>query len=250
MGSACSGPARRQATSGGSDSAAAQAPDSLQAALDSAVREAMKTGGVAGAQVLVIRDGRTLLDTGFGLGAVASDEPVDPRTRFEIGSITKQFTAAAILQLVGQHKLSLDDSLGKFVSDYPNAASVTLRQLLWQVSGIPNYTAVPGFVGYSTSHAGSIDAILELIRDKPLEFTPGTEWMYSNSNYALLGQVVAVASGMPWERYIREHVFKPAGMTHSTFNDHEMPVGDMAVGYRKRKNGTLRPMPAMGNWAM
>jgi CubicO group peptidase (beta-lactamase class C family) len=120
----------------------------------------MKSGGVAGAQVLVIRDGRTLLDTGFGLGAVASDEPADPRTRFEIGSITKQFTAAAILQLVEQHKLSLDDTLGKFLSDYPNAAGVTLRQLLWQVSGIPNYTAVPGFAGYSTSHAGGIEGIL------------------------------------------------------------------------------------------
>jgi D-alanyl-D-alanine carboxypeptidase len=250
VGSACSGPAHSQATPGGHDSASAQAPNSLQAALDSAVREAMKTSGVAGAQVLVIRDGRTLLDTGFGLGAVASDEPVDPRTRFEIGSVTKQFTAAAVLQLVEQHELSLDDSLGKFVSDYPNAAGITLRQLLWQVSGIPNYTAVPGFVGYSTSHAGGIEGILGLIRDKPLEFTPGTKWMYSNSNYALLGHVVAVASGMSWEQYIREHIFEPAGMTHSTFNDHEMPVRDMAVGYRKRKNGTLRPMPAMGNWAM
>lgn len=228
---------------------AAQSPDSVQRDLASAVAGAMKATGTPGAQVLVRRNGRTLLDRGFGVRSLADSTPVDPQTRFEIGSITKQFTAAAILQLAAQKKLSLDDSLGKFVPNYPAADAVTLRQLLWQVTGIPNYTATKGFVRYSTTHPGGLTGVLGLIRDKPLRFAPGTKWMYSNSNYALLGRVVAVASGMPWERYIATRIFGPAGMTHSTFNDHESGVRDMATGYIK-KDGKLEPSLPMGNWAM
>ena len=227
--------------------AASQAPDSVHSASVSAVANAMKSTGTPGAQVLVIRKGQVLLDRGFGVRSLDDRTPVDVDTRFEIGSITKEFTAAAVLQLVEQKKLSLDDTLGKFVPDYPAGASITLRQLLWQVSGIPNYTAVRGFDLYSLAHAGGLEDILGLIQDKPLEFKPGTRWMYSNTNYALLGYVVEAASGTTWETYIREHIFVPAGMTHSTFNDHEAAVPDMATGYI-RQGGRLFPSPNMRNW--
>jgi CubicO group peptidase (beta-lactamase class C family) len=126
---------------------------------------------------------------------------------------------------------------------------VTLRQLLWQVTGIPNFTARKGFQSYATTHPGGIEGVLDLIRAKPLEFTPGTKWMYSNSNYALLGQVVAVASGESLEAYIREHIFGPVGMTHSTFIVDERGLSDVATGYT-RVDGARASSPPMGNWAL
>ncbi|MEJ2218747.1 MAG: serine hydrolase [Gemmatimonadota bacterium] len=226
--------------------AAAQTDDSVHAALVSAVEGAVKAAGTPGAQVLVMRNGQVLLDRGFGVRKVDDQAPVDVDTRFEIGSITKQFTAAAVLQLVEQEKLSLDDTLGKFVPEYAAGAGISLRQLLWQVSGIPNYTAA-GFAKYAETHDGGLDGVLELIRDKPLEFKPGTKWKYSNSNYFLLGRVVEVASGMPWEQYIRTHIFQPAGMTHSTFTDHEFGLLDMATGYERRNERPVA-MPTPGKW--
>ncbi len=229
--------------------ARAQTPDPAPDSLVAAVEAAMTNGHLPGAQVLVSRNGQVVLDRGFGVQSLTAKRPVDPDTRFEIGSITKQFTAAAIMQLVERHKLSLDDSLGKFVHDYPAAARVTLRQLLWQVTGIPNYTAVSGFVKYSASHPGGIEGVLGLIRAKPLEFAPGTKWMYSNTNYALLGQVVAVVSGESWEAYIKGHIFGPLGMTHSTFVVDEGGLRDFATGYT-RMHGARASSPPMGNWAL
>ncbi len=229
--------------------ARAQEPDPAPDSLVAAVEAAVTSGHLPGAQVLVSHNGHIVLDRGFGVQSLTGKQPVDVDTRFEIGSITKQFTAAAILQLVEQHRLSLDDSLGKFVHDYPAGANVTLRQLLWQVTGIPNYTAVRGFEAYSTTHAGGIEGVLDLVRAKPLEFTPGTKWMYSNTNYALLGQVVAVASGESWEAYIREHIFKPVGMTHSTFIVDERGLSDFATGY-SRVHGARASSRPMGNWAL
>jgi len=229
--------------------ARAQEPDPASDSLVAAVEAAVASGHLPGAQVLVSHNGHIVLDRGFGVQSLTRKQPVDVDTRFEIGSITKQFTAAAILQLVEQHKLSLDDSLGKFVHDYPAGANVTLRQLLWQVTGIPNYTAVSGFETYSTTRAGGIGGVLDLVRAKPLEFTPGTKWMYSNTNYALLGQVVAVASGESWEAYVRRHIFGPVGMTHSTFVVDERGLSDFATGYTS-VHGTRASSPPMGNWAL
>ncbi len=229
--------------------ARAQAPDAVPDSVVAAVEAVMTSSHLPGAQVLVSRKGHIVLDRGFGFRSLTGKRSVDVDTRFEIGSITKQFTAAAILQLVERHKLSLDDSLGKFVHDYPAGANVTLRQLLWQVTGIPNYTAVSGFETYSTTHAGGIEGVLGLIRAKPLEFAPGTKWMYSNSNYALLGQVVAVVSGESWEAYIRGHIFGPVGMTHSTFVVDEGGLRDFATGYT-RIHGVRASSPPMGNWAL
>jgi D-alanyl-D-alanine carboxypeptidase len=207
----------------------------------------VKAAGTPGAQVLVMRNGQVLLDRGFGVRNVDDQDLVDADTRFEIGSITKQFTAAAILQLVEQKTLSLDDTLGEFVPEYPVGAGITLRQLLWQVSGIPNYTAA-GFAKYAKTHDGGLDGVLELIRDKPLEFKPATKWKYSNSNYFLLGRVVEVVSGTSWEQYIRTHIFQPAGMTHSTFTDHEFGLPDMATGYERRNGSPPVAMPTPGQW--
>ncbi len=216
----------------------------------------MRAQGAPGLQLVVVDHGRIVTDRAYGVRNVDTQMPVDVHTRFEIGSITKQFTAAAILQLKERGLLSLDDRLGTYFPRYAAARNITLRQMLLQVSGIPNFTNTKGFSKLVTlrgtsiviTRTGSIDAILALIDRLPLDFKPGTKWEYSNSNYVLLGQIVAMVSHVPWETYVRTHIFVPAGMTDSAFMDNEPSIADMATGYGEYK-GQLRRAPSMEGWA-
>ena len=212
------------------------------------VNETLKGSNIPGAQVVVVDRGKIVLNQAYGVRDMETQVPVDTHTRFEIGSITKQFTAAAILQLKEQGKLALSDPLGKYVPEYPHGKNITIEQLLWQVSGVPNYTEVPHFEKIAEGQPGDFSAALDLIKDKPLDFTPGTKWAYSNTNYLLLGRVVAVASGMPWETYVRTHIFDPANMTESAFATDEPHISDMATGYSVQK-GTVVRAPILGGWA-
>ena len=192
-----------------------------------------------GAQILVVDHGRVIVDRNIGVTDIATKRPVDTHTRFEIASVTKQFTAAAILQLAERGKLALSDPLGKWVPEYGPGRRVTLEQLLWQVSGIPNYTDTEAF-GKLIGKRGDRVVILKdldlrgelaLIAGKPLEFRPGSYWAYSNTNYVLLAAVVAKASGMSWKTYVRTHLLVPAGMTDSVFEGEPVPGGELATGY-------------------
>lgn len=186
---------------------------------------------------------------GFGFVDASRKRMVSPSTRFEIGSITKQFTAAAIVQLAEAKKLSVDDRVGKFITNYPKAAPVTLRQLLWQVSGLPNYTNVPDFAKVVAHKRASFAAIIELVKNKPLDFKPGSRWEYSNTNYILLGRIVEMASGMPYDEYIKSHIFNPAGMSQSGVIADEPRIQDMAMGYYPSRSG-VRPAPKFASgWA-
>lgn len=219
-------------------------------AVAGAVQKAIQINKTPAAQVGVVKDGKLLVDAAFGVANEKTHVPATPRTQFEIGSITKQFTAAAILQLKEQGKLKLSDPLGKYVPEYPQGKAITIEQLLWQVSGVPDYTQVNHFVHIAGTTPGGLDAALALIAKKPLEFKPGTRWEYSNTNYLLLGGVVARASHMPWEQYVRRHIFEPAGMAHSAFIQDESRLPDIATGYERKKNGTFAVAPPLhGPWA-
>lgn len=218
--------------------------------ISQAVQSAMEVHKTPAAQVGVIRDGTLIEDDAFGTADFKRHIAATPQTQFEIGSVTKQFTAAAILQLKEQGKLKLTDPLGKYVPEYARGKDITIEQLLWQVSGVPNYTDVNHFTHIAGSTPGGLDAAIELIAKKPLDFKPGTRWEYSNTNYLLLGGVVARVSHMPWEAYIRTHIFEPAGMTHSAFIQDEAHLPNMATGYERKKDGTYAPAPPLhGPWA-
>lgn len=208
----------------------------------------LKVSRAPGASVAVAEHGTLVFQRGFGVKNLDSRAPVSPRTRFEVGSITKQFTATAILQLKERGRLSLTDRLGKYIPQYAAGKNVTIEQLLWQVSGIPDYTHANHFVHIAVTHRGSLSAVLALIKGKPLEFAPGTKWEYSNTNYYLLGRVVEAASGMPWDAYVRMHIFTPAKMTDSTFMKDERAVTDMATGYEQKKSA-FSPSPSFTGWA-
>jgi CubicO group peptidase (beta-lactamase class C family) len=221
----------------------------LSAAADRAAKRAMTTKLAPGVVVLLASHGRVIFLRGYGVRDLKSRQPVTPNTHFEIGSVTKQFTAAAIMQLLDTRKLSLDDTLSKYVPAYTTGAPVTIRQLLWQTSGIPNYVENPDIMKLASTVRPSLQGVLNLIAGKPLRFTAGTQWAYSNTNYFLLAHIIEVASGEKYQQYLREHVFKRAGMTDSGFVSDEPRFADMARGYLTSK-GAVVPSPTFfSGWA-
>jgi CubicO group peptidase (beta-lactamase class C family) len=223
--------------------------------LGDSVKKLMSAAKIPGMQVLVIDHGRVTASRSYGVKDVASKAPVDAHTRFEIGSITKQFTAAAILQLKERGKLKLSDALATYVPGYAAAKHVTIAQLLGMVSGIPNYTDTPAFNALRVTRGGAmtiprrgdVTRVVALVKDKPLDFAPGTRLEYSNTNYALLGRIVEIASGMPWAAYVRANIFRPAGMNESGFMDDERTMTDVATGYLTKK-GSLTRAGTMNGW--
>jgi CubicO group peptidase (beta-lactamase class C family) len=217
-------------------------------AVDRELQELPSTGAAVG----VARNGRIVYVKAFGFRNVAARQKVDAQTAFEIGSVTKQFTAAAILQLAEAGRLSLDDTLAKYVPSFPHADELTLRRLLNQVSGLPDYTHSKDFVTkVSSATDGSLEKVAHLVAG-PLDFAPGTRWEYSNTNYYVLGQVVALVSGQSYEEYVRRHLFGAAGMKHSAFIDDESKLGDVATGYWEGDDGKGRRRavaPLRASWA-
>ena len=180
--------------------------------------------------VLVAQGDRAVAERAYGDADVSGRVPATTKTRFQIGSITKQFTAACILQLVDAHRIALDDALGTYVPSYANASAVTVRQLLEQTTGIPDYLNSL----HSADDAGKPIAFADLIARiaaRPLAFPPGTKWQYSNINYTLLGRIVELVSHESYERYVREHIFAPAHMTRSGFIGDGRDPAATARGY-------------------
>jgi CubicO group peptidase (beta-lactamase class C family) len=222
---------------------------SVAAALDAAAEKLVGTKHVPGIAVAVAEHGAIVFERGYGTADVAKKTPVTVDTRFEIGSVTKQVTAACILQLARAGKLSLDDHLGTFVPDYFIGRGVTVRQLLAQTSGIPEYLDGPDAVAAAGAQPATAASLLARVSAQPLEFAPGTAWKYSNTNYILLGRIVEVASREPYERYVREHVFAPAGMTESGFIADEPTLPEMARGYAPDAAGVEPAPPFRDDWA-
>ncbi len=211
----------------------------------------MDTYRIPGAEIAIVSNGNVIYRRAYGLKNLSLQQPVTPNTRFEIGSITKQFTAAAIMQLVEDGKVSLDDRLVKYIGSYPAANDVTIRQLLWQTTGIPNYTDSKNFVSLAEHRPGTFAAMINLIANKPLRFSPGSRWEYSNSNYVILGRIVELASGQSYTDYLFSHVIAAAGMTQTATIGNERHLSDLAIGYGPSKSGTkLNRAPTFGaGWA-
>jgi CubicO group peptidase (beta-lactamase class C family) len=208
-------------------------PDTVvaQASADVATA-ALGRENIPGIQIAIVQGGQIILDQGYGVRDMGTRRPVDSNSLFEIGSITKSFTSAAILQLKERGRLKLSDRLAQYVPEYPRGKDITIEQLLQMTSGIPDHiNDVPNSVKIISASRGSLDAALALIKNMPLNFEPGTQSIYSNTNYLLLGTIVARVSHMPYDEYISKNIFAPAHMTHSAFLKDEPSLRNMAVGY-------------------
>ena len=193
------------------------------------LQEATK-GGTPGVAVLIARDGKVVFQGGFGLADLEKKTPVTIETKFRIGSITKQFTAAAILKLAEQGKLAVTDPLAKFFPDFPRGGEVTLRHLLTHTSGIHSYTDQPDFLT-KVSQPIEPGALIASFKNDPPDFAPGAGFHYNNSAYFLLGEIVAQVSGKSLGDCLRETFFEPLGMPDTGIFVNATPPPGMALGY-------------------
>lgn len=210
--------------------------DVLVGKLDSIANSPVVEGRAVGIGVAVVKGKDTLLLKGYGKSDVEWNIPMPADAMFEIGSVTKQFTAAAILQLRDAGKLSLDDDITKYVPDYTPAHKVTLRRLLDHTSGIKGLTEMPEFGPLSVTSYPR-DSALALIKRAPFEFAPGEAMIYNNSAFWLLGVVIEKASGMSYEDYVEQKMFAPLGMTRSRYCNSSEVVERRAHGYGYRPGG-------------
>jgi D-alanyl-D-alanine carboxypeptidase len=182
--------------------------------------------------ILVAKDGKPIFRRAYGLANREWNVPVTLDTRFRLASVTKQFTAAAILQLVEQGKVSLDDPVSKYYPAAPEAwAPITIKHLLTHSSGIPSYTGIQGFFGGPSRVDRTPEEIIALTRDKPLEFKPGEKFAYNNTGYVLLGHVIAKVSGQTYQAYMQDQIFTPQGLKDTGYDFSETIMPKRAAGY-------------------
>jgi D-alanyl-D-alanine carboxypeptidase len=214
--------------------AQAQTPDdkNLAASIDRAAAAAVAGGESPGLEVAVVKDGRAVLVKSYGSANLEQHVPVSNDSVFRIGSVTKQFTAVALLLLAEEGKVSLQDKLSKYYPNFPRANDITLDEMLHHTSGIYNYTSEPNFAVDGMIRR-STDEMVEFIGKLPKlqDFEPGTNWSYSNSAYFILGGVVEKASGEPLATVFKTRFFTPLGMTHSALDDETEIVSGRASGY-------------------
>ncbi len=214
--------------------------------IDKVATDTLTRTGVPSASIAVVKDGQIAYVKAYGDARLEPKTPASPQMRYSIGSISKQFTAAAILLLQEQGRLSLDDKVGKYVPDLTRANEVTIRQLLSHTSGYQDYWpqdyVMPGML-----KATNAQQIMDMWAKKPLDFDPGTKWQYSNTNYVIAGVIVEKVAKMPLLQFLQQKVFGPLGIK-STFDTDAGPLTENDPrGYLRFAPGSpLRPAPKEG----
>ena len=187
------------------------------AAIRTIVEAPITAGKVAGASVVVARQGQTILSESFGKADLELDVPMPADASFEIGSVTKQFTAAAVLLLAERGKIAIDDEMTRYLPDYPtNNQRITIRHLLTHTSGIKGYTELPEF-GDLMPLRKSPDTLVKMFSGKPLDFAPGENLVYNNSGFFLLGLIIEKASGQSYADFVKANLFDKVGMPGSYY---------------------------------
>jgi len=218
--------------------------------IDADVTSILQRTGTPAATIEVVRHGSVVYRHAYGLADREKQAPATLDSHYEIGSITKQFTAAAMLQLQEAGKLHLDDRLSTYLPQAPHAADVTLRQLLSHTSGMPEYLDAVDAAG-AISKPASFDQLMSYIAGKPLDFEPGSHWEYSNTNYILAGRVIELVSHETYQHYVQTHLLDPAGLTQTFTVADEARLPRMAIGY-DREQGRVQPartIDASVGWA-
>lgn len=220
----------------------------MKARIDKIVNTELARQYVPGAQVAIAENGRVVYTKGYGYRDLGERIPVDAQTAFGIGSVTKQFTAAGIMLLQQQGKLNVDDKLSKYLPHAPHASEVTLRNLLTHTSGIVGFTEVPNF-SLLLPTPSSPQRIISTIAGKPLAFAPGTNWEYSNTNFVLLGMVIAKLSGESYPNFIQTRLFGPLGLQRSWYTRIEQIHPDDARGYSEFMYGLPDEHAYLADWS-
>jgi CubicO group peptidase (beta-lactamase class C family) len=205
--------------------------DARTTAFDAYLRASVEHDHFSGL-VLVAHNGVPVFRQSYGMANYELNAPFTPETVFNVASITKQFTATAILQLQEQGRLNVADPICNYLDDCPAAwRPITIRHLLTHTSGIPNYSSLPAWDEELVVRNYTPAELVSLFRDLPLQFAPGERHRYSNSGYHLLALIIERTSGTPFGMYLNDHIFSPLGMTHTRFNNSRALVPGRATGY-------------------
>jgi CubicO group peptidase (beta-lactamase class C family) len=190
--------------------------------------------------VLVAKEGKVIFEKGYGMANIELGVLNTPQMKFQIGSITKQFTATAIMQLAEKGLLDVNDPITKHLSDYPKETGdkITIHNLLSHTSGIPNYTNMPEAMKNMALEV-SVEDLMGTFKNEPLDFEPGEKYVYSNSNYVVLGAIIEKISGKTYEDYLQENIFKPLGMNSSGYDHRDRIMKNRAAGYSQNEAGEL-----------
>jgi D-alanyl-D-alanine carboxypeptidase len=222
----------------------AQTSEPQTSELDQTVAAALTTTGAPSASVAVVRAGQIAYAKAFGKADIEQDRPADPGTRYAVGSISKQFTVAALLLAQEEGKVSLDDKVSKYYPHLTRANEITIRELLSHTSGYEDYAPQDYMIPEWTKPIDS-GTILDRWAKKPLNFDPGTRWQYSNTNYVVAGKIFEKTTGQSLVPFLRERIFQPLGMTSAS--DCEDHSRDDATAYTRYALGPPRPVPREAN---
>jgi CubicO group peptidase (beta-lactamase class C family) len=192
-----------------------------------------------GCVALVAEKGKIIYEKAFGMADIQLNVPMKTDMVFRLGSISKQFTAISILQLMEKGKLNLQDRISTLITDFPaHGEKITLEHLLTHTSGIVNVTGMKNFGDIKRKDLSTVE-VVDFFKNEPLEFEPGTKWSYSNSGYILLGYIIEKVSGMPFSKYLEENIFEPCQMTSSFLDDDAKIIRNRASGYAKKGDQTV-----------
>ncbi len=218
--------------------AAALARPHLAAQVDAYLEPLLKRDLISGS-VLLARGGEVLVAKGFGPANREWDAANGVDTKFRLGSLSKQFTAAAILLLEQRGQLRLEDPLAKYLPGFPRADRITLHQLLSHTSGLANFNQLPDYWEKNLHHL-ALREVIDWFKDQPPRAQPGESWNYSNAGFTLLAAVIEKASGRDFAAFLRDELFRPLGMTATGVDEHEEILGRRADGYVRDENGVKR----------
>jgi CubicO group peptidase (beta-lactamase class C family) len=213
--------------------------------IDTAAAQVLKETGVPSASVAVVNDGKIAYVKAYGSAQLSPPMAATPEMQYSIGSISKQFTAALILMLQQDGKLKLDDPIAKYLPGLTQANDVTIRQVLSMTSGYQDFWP-EDYVMTSMMVPATPERILDGWAKKPLDFAPGTQWQYSNTNYVIAGRIAEIVGGKPLIEQLQERIFKPLGMSGVLNSDASRLPADDPTGYYRHALGPLRPAPMEG----
>ena len=214
------------------------AQQNVQKQIDGLLKQYYDYGQFNGS-VLVADKGKIIYEKSFGMANMEWAIPNQTDTKFRIGSVTKQFTAALVLQLVEEGKIKLDAKIIDYLPDYrkDTGGKVTIHQLLNHTSGIPSYTGLRNFFAEVSRNPYSVPDFVKKYASGDLEFEPGSKFSYNNSGYFLLGAIIEKVTGKSYETVLAERILKPLGMTNTGYDHHDTLIAKRANGYQKAPDG-------------
>lgn len=219
-------------------SAPLKSGEEITAKVSEYMNAAVKVNGFSGT-ILIARDGKPIVSRGYAMANVEHGVSNAPNTVFRLGSVTKQFTGMAISMLQERKKLSVGDSLCKYITECPEIwKPITIKHLLTHTSGIPNYTSFPDFAK-TTILPITNPEMIALLKPRPLDFKPGEKFAYSNSGYYLLGEIIEKASGKSYTDFLQENIFTPLGMKQTGYDSPIRIIKNRAAGYARQAGKTL-----------